>query len=71
MLLFLLNREIVRKYCIKVKELGFRIQEYTSESLDLEKDYIKNALEAQGRHMTEILSTVPRTRTYIWIAKTH
>ena len=51
MLLFLLNREIVRKYCIEVRELGFRIQEYISESLGLEKDYIKDALRAQGQHM--------------------
>lgn len=34
-----------------MRELGFRIEEYISESLGLEKDYIKNVLGEQGQHM--------------------
>ncbi|KAI4307020.1 hypothetical protein L6164_030255 [Bauhinia variegata] len=44
-------KEIVRNYCIQVRELGFRIEEYISESLGLEKDHIKNVLGQQGQHM--------------------
>ncbi|KAJ1385024.1 Oxoglutarate/iron-dependent dioxygenase [Sesbania bispinosa] len=44
-------KEIVGNYCKEVRELGFRIQEYISESLGLEKDYIKNVLGEQGQHM--------------------
>lgn len=39
------------EYCTLVRELGLRIQEYISESLGLEKDYIKNVLGEQGQHM--------------------
>ncbi|OIW20391.1 hypothetical protein TanjilG_09600 [Lupinus angustifolius] len=44
-------KEIVTKYCKEVRELGFRIQEHISESLGLEKDYMKNVLGEQGQHM--------------------
>ncbi|XP_021725687.1 protein DOWNY MILDEW RESISTANCE 6 isoform X1 [Chenopodium quinoa] len=44
-------KEIVSKYIKEVRELGFRIQELISESLGLEKDYIKNVLGDQGQHM--------------------
>ncbi|KAJ7965234.1 Oxoglutarate/iron-dependent dioxygenase [Quillaja saponaria] len=44
-------KDIVRHYCVEVRELGYRLQEYISESLGLEKDYIKNVLGAQGQHM--------------------
>lgn len=38
-------------YIKEVRELGFRIQELISESLGLEKDYLKNALRDQAQHM--------------------
>lgn len=38
-------------YCNEVRELGFRIEEYISESLGLEKDYLRNVLGEQGQHM--------------------
>lgn len=38
-------------YCKEVRELGLRIEEYISESLGLEKDYLRNALGEQGQHM--------------------
>ncbi|XP_060963504.1 protein DOWNY MILDEW RESISTANCE 6-like [Cannabis sativa] len=44
-------KEIVGMYCTEVRELGFRIQELISESLGLEKDYIKKVLGEQGQHM--------------------
>nr|BAU24762.1 flavanone-3-hydroxylase [Reaumuria trigyna] len=44
-------KEIASKYVQEVRELGFRLQEFISESLNLEKDYIKNALGDQGQHM--------------------
>lgn len=44
-------RDIVSKYCEDVRELGFRLQELISESLGLEKDYIKSTLGEQGQHM--------------------
>ena len=46
-----MNRDTVSNYCMEVRELGFRIEEYISESLGLEKDYIKNVLGEQGQHM--------------------
>ncbi|XVF10190.1 hypothetical protein REPUB_Repub07fG0161400 [Reevesia pubescens] len=46
-----LDKEIVSHYCVEVRELGYRLQELISESLGLEKDYIKNVLEEQGQHM--------------------
>ncbi|PON83685.1 Oxoglutarate/iron-dependent dioxygenase [Trema orientale] len=44
-------KEVVQSYCTEVRELGFRIQELISESLGLEKDYIKSILGEQGQHM--------------------
>ncbi|XWS48662.1 hypothetical protein CRYUN_Cryun13aG0095300 [Craigia yunnanensis] len=44
-------KEIVSQYCIEVRELGYRLQELISESLGLEKYYIKNVLGEQGQHM--------------------
>ncbi|XP_027338580.1 protein DOWNY MILDEW RESISTANCE 6 isoform X2 [Abrus precatorius] len=44
-------KETVTQYCKEVRELGLRIQEYISESLGLEKDYIKDVLGEQGQHM--------------------
>ena len=46
-----MNREYVGNYCIEVRKLGLKVQEYISESLGLEKDYIKNVLGDQGQHM--------------------
>ncbi|KAA3459977.1 protein DOWNY MILDEW RESISTANCE 6-like [Gossypium australe] len=43
--------DIVSNYCVEVRELGYRLQELISESLGLEKDYIKNVLGEQGQHM--------------------
>ncbi|BBG98441.1 2-oxoglutarate and Fe(II)-dependent oxygenase superfamily protein [Prunus dulcis] len=43
--------DIVSKYSVEVRELGFRLQELISESLGLEKDYIKCTLGEQGQHM--------------------
>lgn len=45
------DREIVRNYCIEVRQLGYRLQELIAESLGLEKDYIKDVLGEQGQHM--------------------
>ncbi|XP_015878703.1 protein DOWNY MILDEW RESISTANCE 6 [Ziziphus jujuba] len=44
-------KEIVRNYCIEVRQLGYRLQELIAESLGLEKDYIKDVLGEQGQHM--------------------
>ncbi|XP_054799824.1 protein DOWNY MILDEW RESISTANCE 6-like [Prosopis cineraria] len=44
-------KETVGNYCMEVRELGFRIEEYISESLGLPKDHIKNVLGEQGQHM--------------------
>ncbi|KAG4172009.1 hypothetical protein ERO13_A12G246300v2 [Gossypium hirsutum] len=44
-------KNIVSNYCVEVRELGYRLQELISESLGLEKDYIKNVLGEQGQHM--------------------
>lgn len=38
-------------YCTEVRELGYRIEELISESLGLEKHYIKKTLGEQGQHM--------------------
>ncbi|KAK8583548.1 hypothetical protein V6N12_067815 [Hibiscus sabdariffa] len=46
-----LSREIVSRYCVEVRGLGYRLQELISESLGLEMDYIKNVLGEQGQHM--------------------
>ena len=44
-------REIVTNYCKEVRELGMRLEEVISESLGLEKEYIKRVLGEQGQHM--------------------
>jgi isopenicillin N synthase-like dioxygenase len=44
-------KETVANYCKEVMELGLRIEEYISESLGLEKDYLRNVLGDQGQHM--------------------
>ncbi|KAF3628454.1 protein DOWNY MILDEW RESISTANCE 6 [Capsicum chacoense] len=44
-------REIVSKYCMEVRQLGYRLEEAISESLGLGKDCIKNVLGEQGQHM--------------------
>ncbi|CAO2838480.1 unnamed protein product [Amaranthus hypochondriacus] len=44
-------KEILSMYIKEVRALGFRIEELISESLGLEKDYIKNVLGDQGQHM--------------------
>ncbi|KAG5602637.1 hypothetical protein H5410_034007 [Solanum commersonii] len=41
----------VSKYCMEVRQLGYRLEEVISESLGLEKDCIKNVLGEQGQHM--------------------
>ncbi|EEF37969.1 protein DOWNY MILDEW RESISTANCE 6 [Ricinus communis] len=46
-----LFKEIVSRYCIEVRKLGFRLQELISESLGLPKDHIRNVLGEQGQHM--------------------
>ncbi|XP_070681145.1 protein DOWNY MILDEW RESISTANCE 6 isoform X2 [Malus domestica] len=46
-----LDKDTVSSYCTEVRELGYRLQELISESLGLEKDYIKSALGEQGQHM--------------------
>ncbi|KAF5743428.1 Flavanone 3-dioxygenase [Tripterygium wilfordii] len=42
---------IVRNYCIQVRQLGYRVEEFIAESLGLEKDYITKVLGEQGQHM--------------------
>ncbi|XP_010541508.1 PREDICTED: protein DOWNY MILDEW RESISTANCE 6 [Tarenaya hassleriana] len=44
-------KEVVSKYCTEVRELGLRIEELISESLGLEKEYVKKVLGEQGQHM--------------------
>ncbi|CAN1170818.1 Protein DOWNY MILDEW RESISTANCE 6 [Linum perenne] len=44
-------REKVSKYCKEVRELGFRLEELISESLGVEKDYIRKVMGEQGQHM--------------------
>ncbi|KAG7556365.1 Oxoglutarate/iron-dependent dioxygenase [Arabidopsis suecica] len=44
-------KEIVSKYSREVREVGFKIEELISESLGLEKDYMKKVLGEQGQHM--------------------
>ncbi|KAK8511972.1 hypothetical protein V6N13_073799 [Hibiscus sabdariffa] len=47
-------KEIVSRYCVEVRGLGYRLQELISESLGLEKDYITNVLGEQGQHMAAL-----------------
>lgn len=44
-------REMVSRYCVEVRELGYRIEELISESLGLEKEYIRKVMGEQGQHM--------------------
>uniref|UniRef100_A0A7N0REB0 Fe2OG dioxygenase domain-containing protein n=1 Tax=Kalanchoe fedtschenkoi TaxID=63787 RepID=A0A7N0REB0_KALFE len=44
-------RSVVSNYCKKIRQLGFLIEELISESLGLNKNYIKNALGEQEQHM--------------------
>ncbi|KGN53620.1 protein DOWNY MILDEW RESISTANCE 6 [Cucumis sativus] len=44
-------REIVSSYCNEVRKVGYRIEELISESLGLEKEYIRKKLGEQGQHM--------------------
>ncbi|KAF5731317.1 2-oxoglutarate (2OG) and Fe(II)-dependent oxygenase superfamily protein [Tripterygium wilfordii] len=44
-------KEIVRNYCIQVRQLGYRLEELIAESLGLEKDYVTKVLGDQGQHM--------------------
>ncbi|KAK4476529.1 hypothetical protein RD792_015685 [Penstemon davidsonii] len=44
-------RDIVSNYCMEVRQLGFRLEEAISESLNLDKDSVKNVLGEQGQHM--------------------
>ncbi|XP_022890423.1 protein DOWNY MILDEW RESISTANCE 6-like isoform X1 [Olea europaea var. sylvestris] len=45
-------KEIVGKYCIKIRFLGLRLQQAISESLGLEKDCIEKILGETGQHMS-------------------
>lgn len=38
-------------YCTEVRELGLRLEEAISESLDLKKECMKEILGEQGQHM--------------------
>lgn len=38
-------------YCNEVRKVGYRIEELISESLGLEKEYIRKKLGEQGQHM--------------------
>ncbi|XP_058085700.1 flavanone 3-dioxygenase 2-like [Magnolia sinica] len=44
-------KDLVSTYCKEVRELGFRLLEAVSESLNLEKDYMLKVLGDQGQHM--------------------
>ena len=44
-------REVVSRYSTEVRELGFTIEEWISESLGLEKDHMRKVLGEQGQHM--------------------
>ncbi|KAJ3682031.1 hypothetical protein LUZ60_014604 [Juncus effusus] len=46
-----LFKEIMSTYCTQVRELGFRLFGYLSQSLGLEEDYIKKVLGEQEQHM--------------------
>ncbi|KAJ3689660.1 hypothetical protein LUZ61_018824 [Rhynchospora tenuis] len=46
-----LFKEIMSTYCTQVRQLGFRLFGYISESLGLETDYIENVLGEQEQHM--------------------
>lgn len=45
------TRQIISTYCTQVRQLGFRLFGYISESLGLEEDYIKIVLGEQEQHM--------------------
>ncbi|KAK9291502.1 hypothetical protein L1049_019450 [Liquidambar formosana] len=44
-------KDTVSNYCEEVRQLGHRLQELISESLGLERPYIKSVLGEQGQHM--------------------
>lgn len=44
-------REDVAEYCTSIRELVLRLLEAISESLGLEKNYVKGVLSKQGQHM--------------------
>lgn len=44
-------KEMVRNYCVQVRELGLRLEEAIAESLGLGKESIKEVLGEQGQHM--------------------
>jgi len=45
------GREVVSQYCNEVRELGFRLEDLISESLGLQRDYLRKVLGDQGQHM--------------------
>ena len=47
----LIYREDVAEYCTSTRELVLRLLEAISESLGLEKNYVKGVLSKQGQHM--------------------
>ncbi|XP_058105051.1 flavanone 3-dioxygenase 2-like [Magnolia sinica] len=44
-------KDVVSAYCKEIRQLGFIIMEAISESLGLEKNYIKMVMGEQGHHM--------------------
>ncbi|KAL9666490.1 hypothetical protein QQ045_000824 [Rhodiola kirilowii] len=44
-------RSVVSKYCDKIRQLAFFIEELISESLGLDKNHIRTTLGEQGQHM--------------------
>ncbi|XP_068650163.1 flavanone 3-dioxygenase 2-like [Aristolochia californica] len=44
-------KQIVSKYCTQVREVGFHILEYISESLGLERKYMEKVMGEQAQHM--------------------
>ncbi|KAJ4955698.1 hypothetical protein NE237_012481 [Protea cynaroides] len=44
-------KEVVSTYCRQVRQLGFRLLQEISESLGLEREYLKVVLGEQGQHM--------------------
>ncbi|KAG9455451.1 hypothetical protein H6P81_008355 [Aristolochia fimbriata] len=44
-------KEVVSRYCTQVRQVGFNLLEYISESLGLETNYMETVLGEQGQHM--------------------
>ncbi|XP_010251364.1 PREDICTED: protein DOWNY MILDEW RESISTANCE 6 [Nelumbo nucifera] len=44
-------KDVVSRYSKEVRQLGFRLLEYISESLGLEEEYMEKVLGEQGQHM--------------------